>query len=184
MAGGRPTKFNPEKAKLIVERLRAGGTRKDAAESVGIWYNTFLTWLEKGAKQKDGEFHEFYEAVTQAEAEAALRFTAIIAKAANGYDAGEVTRTVKTVFRVKRTRHPNGLVVEEPVALQEVTETTVSKREFDWRAALEWSKRRRPEDWSEKIKQEHSGPDGGPLVFSEVIIELPPADDDEASRSH
>lgn len=163
--GGRPTKFDAEKGKLITERLRVGGTRKDAAESVGVWYNTFLGWMKRGEKATTGEFREFWEAATQAEAECVLRNVAILEKAANGYDAGEITRTTKTVFRTKRTKYPDGTVVVEPVPFQETTEQVVSRREFDWRAALEFLKRRRPSDWSEKFVQELTGPNGLPLVL-------------------
>lgn len=33
----------------------------------------------------------------------------------------------------------------------------------DYRAALEWLKRRRPADWGDVSKHEHTGPDGGAI---------------------
>ncbi len=184
MATGRPTKFDAEKGRRICECLKAGADRKAAAGSVGVHYHTFLRWLEKGREAKSGPFREFLDAVSQAEEECAVRNAAILNKAANGWDSGGRTRTVKTVFRTRKTRHPDGTVTEEPVALEEVTETETITREFDWRAALEWLKRRRREDWSEKTISEVSGPDGGPLQIQHEFEELRKLPADELLRLH
>lgn len=135
----RPTKYNKTICQAIVEALRAGSTRMAAAEHVGIAYETFRDW--KNTRE------EFHHMVTQAEAEAEVMFTSVIAKAAYGYDRRSTTRTVKTVFKTKQTKLPDGSIIEESVPFEEVSETTTSRHEFEWRAALEWLKRRRHVEW-------------------------------------
>jgi hypothetical protein len=164
MAGGRPPKFNPERAAVLVEHLRAGCTRKAAAEAVGVRYETFRLWLERGSQANAGPFFEFLGAATHAEAEAENRYAAILEKAAEGWEAGAVTRTVKTVYRTRKTttidpETNQKTVIEEPVALEEVTEATTSERLFDWRAAESWLKRRRREEWGDTLDVRKLGDD-------------------------
>lgn len=139
----RPTKYNKVIIQKIVDALKSGSSRLAAAEYVGIAYETFRLW-----KCNREEFHCL---VTQAEAEAEVMFTAVIAKAARGHDTGSTTRTVKTVFKPRKTTMPDGSIIDELVPFQDVTETTTSGHEFDWRAALEWLKRRRREEWGDKL---------------------------------
>jgi hypothetical protein len=148
---GRPLKFNEERAGKIVEYLRAGCTRKAAAEAVGVEYETLRLWLTRGRREQSGDYFAFLAAVTRAEAEVEARYTLIINKAATGWDTSSTTRTTKTVFRTKKTKQKDGTVIEEPVALQEVTETRHEGREFDPKYALEWLKRRRPEEWGDTM---------------------------------
>src|SRR5438309_102389 len=98
----RPTKFNEERAKTLVGRLRQGHTRKASAEDDGISYDSFLGWLKKSRSAKTGEFFQFFGALTHAEAEAEKRHSDTLQKAADGYDATIVTRTIKTVIRMKK----------------------------------------------------------------------------------
>ncbi len=96
----------------------------------------------------------------------------MIEKAAFGFDATRTTRTVKTVVKTRkmhfpsggtvRTKGPGGQVtetyyppgtrIEEPVALEEVSEQTTVAWEFDWHAALEWLRRRSRLDWGDKAE--------------------------------
>lgn len=82
----RPDKLTPEAHAAIIKALAIGCTRKDAAESAGIDYRTFLRWLESGAAAKRGKFSQFCRAVTKAEAEARSKYTATIAQAAAAGD--------------------------------------------------------------------------------------------------
>ena len=83
---GRPTKLTPEAQAAIVKAIDIGATRKDAAEAAGVDYRTFLNWLERGEKAGRGIYFQFFQAVTTAEAQVRINFTAVIAKAANGGD--------------------------------------------------------------------------------------------------
>lgn len=67
---GRHTKLNKERLDLICRYLRAGNTRKVAAECAGISEQTFYTWINKGKEAKSGVFFEFLESVKKAESEA------------------------------------------------------------------------------------------------------------------
>lgn len=64
----RPTKLTPETHAQIVKALKAGATRVDAATSAGVSYITFLSWLKRGETARKGEYLEFLNAVTIAEA--------------------------------------------------------------------------------------------------------------------
>lgn len=73
---GRPTKFTPETKKKLLDAIRMGNYREPSCAFAGISVSTFYAWLDKGKRQKKGEFVEFLEAVTRAEAEAELRMIA------------------------------------------------------------------------------------------------------------
>ena len=79
---GRPTKLHKDIGDAIISNLSIGATYKDAAESAGITYNTFLNWLDKGDKAKSGIYYDFFGDVMQAQAEARLKYTKTIASAA------------------------------------------------------------------------------------------------------
>jgi len=102
----RPSKFTPEVTAAILTAIGIGGTLKDAAEAAGIDYNTLNEWLKRGAVEKSGKFREFYEASRKQEADATMKYLAVIAEAA---------------------------------------------RKGDWKAALEWLKRRRRADWGDNV---------------------------------
>lgn len=97
---GRPTKYTPANRKKILDALKNGALRKDAAEAAGVGTSTFSEWLN--------QFPEFSEAVEAAEAEVANACAARI---------------------VQEARDPSG----------------------DWKAALEYLKKRRRNDWGESL---------------------------------
>lgn len=165
----RPTKLDEKVQKVICDRLKAGCTRKAAAVSAGIVYVTFLDWLQKGEQARSGALREFFLAVEEAEAEAEVRATLLLTQAGQGYDGGYKQRTVKTEVRTKRTRHPDGTVVEEPVTVQIVTETEHTEKVRDWRATESWLKRRKRKEWGDKLDQELTGADGGPVVSVKIL---------------
>lgn len=96
----RPTKYNPEREKIIVETLTAGGTRRFAAERAGIDEMTFERWMKR--------YEAFAGAVRDAEAACELRCLLTLRQAAA----------------------------------------------TDWKAALSWLERRRPNDWSRQSRVE------------------------------
>ena len=172
----RPTKFNPEKGETICKRLRAGSTRKAAAESANISYDCLMDWLKRGEKLTDdakvgAEFFQFFLAVSRAEAELEIQCAAMLSKAAFGYKSTTERTGQRSLVKMKRTTHPDGTVVEEPVVVSlKIEETTVADA-FDWRAALEILKRRRRDDWGDVVKQEHSGPGGEPIEVNSAALE-------------
>lgn len=102
----RPSKLTHEAQTAIVDAILHGCTYKDAAEAAGVWYTTFNGWMEKGREAKSGQYHEFYEAVSAANAQCAANFTRIIQTAA---------------------------------------------AKGDWKAALEWLRRRRRDEWGDNV---------------------------------
>lgn len=70
------TKRTPARVSAIVAALHTGATRTAAAVRGEIGHATFYRWFEEDAA--------FRAAVEAAEAEAELRFTKIVAEAANG----------------------------------------------------------------------------------------------------
>src|SRR3990167_11113206 len=84
--GGRPTKFSPELAEKIISAIRVGGYVETAAAFAGISKDTFYEWLKRGAREQDGEFKEFSDAIGRAIADSEMRYVGVVAKAASGYD--------------------------------------------------------------------------------------------------
>ena len=102
----RPSKLTPEVQEVIVDAILHGSTYKDAAESAGVQYNTFNEWMKKGEAAKTGQYREFNDSVSVANAECARNMVRVIQSAA---------------------------------------------AKGDWKAALEWLKRRRREDWGDGL---------------------------------
>lgn len=162
----KPTKFSATTAGKIVERLRAGCTRKASAESGQVCYHTFRAWLEKGERASSGALHEFAEAVRTAEADAEVRMTAVVQQAALGYDGSEVHESVTTEIHWRKTVKPDGTVIEEPVTFEVKRSTRITRHVREPKMAIEWLKRLRRTEWGDRLSQEHSGPDGGPIPLS------------------
>ncbi len=172
----RPTKYDAKKAETICSRLRAGSTRKAAAESVGISYDCFLDWFQKGEKlteetTRGAEFFQFFQAVCRSEAELEIQCAAMVSKAAFGSKSTSTRSGERSLVKMKRTKHPDGTVVEEPVVVSLTVSETTTTEGFDWRAALEILKRRRREEWGDAIKQEVSGPGGKPIEVNSAALE-------------
>ena len=124
---GRKTKYSPERVVKIVEGLKGGLTKRAAGSLGGISEDTLLLWVNR--------YSDFAAQVTQAENEAEVRFASVIDKAAFGHEATTVTRITRET--------KDGPLVEERIE---------THWEYDWRAALEWLKRRRRGEWSDLEK--------------------------------
>jgi transposase len=79
----RPTKLTDDLQLRILTALRIGSTHAQAALVAGVSESTFHRWMHDGEHAARGRFREFWEAVKRAEAEAAVRWLAIIDKSAN-----------------------------------------------------------------------------------------------------
>lgn len=71
---GRRTKATDGRLEALFTALRAGNTRRAAAAHAEIHHATFYRWLDEDATFRDG--------VEKAEADAEVRFEAIVARAA------------------------------------------------------------------------------------------------------
>jgi len=132
----RPTKFDQDRASRIVNALRAGNTRRTSAKFGGVEYNTFLDWMKKGQAAKElgepNEFSEFSDAVLLGEAEVEVAMVATLRQAATGY-------------KTKRTRTvTSGEKGEQTITVDEVEVK-------DWRAGLEWLKRRNRAEYGDTL---------------------------------
>ena len=79
---GRPTKLTPELQAKICSAIQAGNFIEIAAAFAGIRKATLHNWLRRGARQTQGIYHAFSEAVEKALADSEARDVALIAKAA------------------------------------------------------------------------------------------------------
>ena len=75
---GRPTKLTPDVQELIVDGINAGLTYGMTCARAGVTYATFYNWLEKGEVAKNGILMEFFDAVSRAKADSALRLVSQI----------------------------------------------------------------------------------------------------------
>ena len=129
--GGRPSELTPEIQQKIVGAIMVNGYVETAAAFAGIHKDTFYDWLKRGARASRGKYKEFSDAVGKAMAEAEVRMSMVVAKAANGYDVLEK----KTVTGQDRDGNP----------IHTITES--NRHEFDPRAAEWWLERARPQRW-------------------------------------
>jgi len=67
---GRRTKLTPEVHAAIVAYMRAGAFAWVAAEAAGIDKSTLYRWMDRGAREASGSYHDFAEDVRQAQAQA------------------------------------------------------------------------------------------------------------------
>lgn len=73
---GRPSKLTPEVRRRLISAITAGNYYQTACQFAGIGYSTFRRWMERGQNAKTGQYREFWEEVTRAEAEAEARMVA------------------------------------------------------------------------------------------------------------
>jgi hypothetical protein len=119
----RPVKYTPARVNAILEGLRVGMTRTAAASRGEVDRHTLTVWMKR--------YPPFSADVLRAEAEAEARFTSTLAQAAAPHDVVETTLITK----------PDGSTERR----------TITRREFDWRAAESWLKRRRREEWGDNV---------------------------------
>ena len=149
--GGRPSEITPEVQQKIVSAILINGYVETAAAFAGISKDTFYNWMRRGARSESGPYREFSDAVAKAMAEAEMRMSMVVAKAANGYDVLK-TRSVMS-------SGPDG-----------ITETTTTEKthEFDSRAAEWWLERARPQRWARREFVEMGSDPERPIKVEEV----------------
>lgn len=148
MPPGRKSKLTPTLQQEIVDNLTLGCTVRDCCELAGLAEGTFYRWCEQKS--------EFKEAITQAQAKA--RRAAVMAIRINL--AETKSKTAETViFEETRLRwvaikNEAGQVIGKEQQPYTYRKTTVTNREAqtppDWRAGVEYLKRRDRDHWSDK----------------------------------
>lgn len=154
---GRKTTLDTRISDAICRHLKQGKTDKVALARVRppVASSTFYNWLKRGEKEEaEGETPEssiyvyLLDAVTRARELGADVHETTIYKAGTGkLKAKDFTRRKVTETRFRR---------DGTSYLYELVEETETERTLapDWRASLEWLKRRRKADWSERVEHE------------------------------
>ena len=138
----RKTKYTPELVKTITDALGMGATIKDACALAGISHETYFTWVN--------EKSDFSDATTHAQSNARFAATLAIRKAVQG-GAQQTSETVENVTETRLRKGANGEQVPYEYAKTQRS-TTTTKYPPDWRAGVEYLKRRDPEHWSERLQ--------------------------------
>lgn len=134
MARGRPSLYDPERHPIWAEGLaKLGKIEDEIAAAMGINVDTLREWKKKHP--------EFSVALKIGKSEADTTVERSLFKRAIGYEYEEI----KIV---------NG---------GERTEKTIKQVAPDTTAQIFWLKNRKPEEWRDKVHQEITGKDGGPI---------------------
>jgi hypothetical protein len=163
---GRPLKFSMEIEGKICSALRAGNCREKSAIFGGVSYRQFGRWMKSNVS--------FADAVMRAEADWQIKVIAKITEAATGTDGTRHTRTTKTVLVPHEETRADGTVIKTMRAVEEVTETVTTERNFDWRAGMALVARRDPTNWREVKQVDIRNIDDGTLVR---LLESGPAEE-------
>jgi hypothetical protein len=143
----RPTKLTAQLQRQVVRELKTGVTVADTCAKVGIAQSTFYEWMKRGEADEE-PFMEFAEAVSRALVDAKATAIKTLRSAMVPYT--NKSRTVETFTEVRVKR--NGETYEYKRVMERETVTTMAG---DWRAAIEYLKRRYRDEWSEKSVVEY-----------------------------
>jgi hypothetical protein len=135
---GRPSSFNEQVAATIVRLAADGRTEVEISEIIGISDRTLRLWK--------GKHPELLPALKEAKAIADDLVEASLFRRATGYTHPEV----------KLFCH-EGMIVSEQVEKHYPPDTT---------AAIFWLKNRRPKEWKDVQRLEHTGRNGGPVLVA------------------
>lgn len=155
---GRKTKLSDKRQAAIVEMVKTGVSVADACANAGIAVSTFYDWIKRG---EAGEvlFSEFSEAIAKAYNDAKVTAIGTLRSAMSPYTQKSTSTKTYTEVRVLKNRSGEVLLDEDgnPKTYEHV-ERTVTKTETvmlgDWRAAVEFLKRKYPDEWRDSIKIE------------------------------
>jgi hypothetical protein len=153
--------LNDEMQHKICELLKIGVPIADVCGQVGITDRSYYSWCARGEaeetrlaqnsnarpRQRETKYVQFLHATTRARAEA--RVTAVETLRSGMKPQVTTTRTVNVITETRLDK--KGLPYEYTKKnVSEVTTTAPG----DWRAAVEYLKRRDSDNWSDKIKVE------------------------------
>lgn len=142
----RPTKLNKTLQSKLVKVLKTGATVADACQHVGIHKDTFYDWLKRG-EAGEAEFSDFSDAVSRAFGNAKVVAIGTLRNAMTPYK--QTSTTVETFTETKLDRSG------KPYEYKRQTERkSVTVMAGDWRAAVEYLKRRFADEWGDRQKIE------------------------------
>ena len=147
----RKTKLTPELQRVLETHLALGCTIENACAQAGINPSTFYDWFNRGEAARNGKFSEFSNAVTRAKVQA---HTASVKAIRLALETSEtVTNSTDTITetRLKTVKHKDGKVEQVPYDYSKTTRRqSVVEQPSDWRAGIEYLKRRDSANWSDK----------------------------------
>ncbi len=175
----RRTKRTLDLLNQLIKLLEEGNTDQNACALVGIGRATLYEWIEK--------YPDIADRVTRARSVAHKAATDSLMHAIKG---GGTKKSAKTTIysetRLRKVVNEDGKVIEEPYEYtRKSTEQAAEELDSDWRASLEYLKRRDPVNWAEtfviKITQEQAEifkqvgmtpAEGIALLTSELALQL------------
>lgn len=139
---GRKSKLDKVQ-KHIIAALKTGATDKDVCAHAGIHPDTFYDWLKRGEAEPDSPYSEFSDAVTRARIAAKVTAIGSLHTAMIGVRTVRRTRHVVNETRLNQWGSPFDYHIDEE-------DEIVVEAPGDWRAAVEYLKRRFPAEWGDK----------------------------------
>lgn len=129
--GGRPTEFDAEKARLIIEHVKRGNYVEVSAAAAGVQRPTLYRWLKEGYKGKTPELKKFSDDYLEAQGQAEITMTGIILKAGLGNPSegikGQWTAIAWLLERMKPEKYGRRDVVDVKVTLRNQVEAIALK---------------------------------------------------------
>jgi hypothetical protein len=161
----RPTKLNADVQEKITQALMSGATVEKVCAFASISEWTYYNWVAIGNAYNDGIDHErmprlikdrkalsqFSQNVTYARASAHIKASSTLRGAMS--ETQSKTNTTETTIetRLRKIKKQDGSVEEVPYDYQKtITRQGVTTHPPDWRAAVEFLKRRDSDKWSDK----------------------------------
>lgn len=162
---GRKSKLTPTLQKQIVKLLQQGNSVEDVCSQIGISDRTYYNWRERGeaaAKQLDDDsaaetppdeipFLQFFQATTRALQNAKVKAVGALYKAIEGFKTVEKSTVV---FKETRYHKPkkDGDEPEPYDYVETKTTTKIIQHAPDAHTAIEYLKRRFPDEWSDRLR--------------------------------
>jgi hypothetical protein len=114
MVAGRKTKFNDERAALIIDLVRKGNFISTAARAARVHPDTVDNWIKRGMVEGKGKYFLFFTALEEADADAEIN--------AVGRWVTHQDKSPEAIKEYLRRRFPHWNVADKAEIKQEVTE--------------------------------------------------------------
>jgi hypothetical protein len=154
---GRRSKLNDDIQVQLVKLISIGVTIETACANVGITDRTFYNWYRKGEAATRGKYFQFFQVITRARSQAHIAAVGAVATGLQKSQTTTETTETTTETRLRTVKHYNeaGKLSAAEDMPYEYTKT-VRKRSLtvappDWRAGIEFLKRRDSDNWSDKV---------------------------------